>query len=99
MFKERFRIFRSAPEYPIDTQVQIVYACVVIHNFLSKAGALEVGREHLEAEAVDGVEDIGETAMLRPARSAQGSREMDRIRERMTEAMWQSYLEMRGTDL
>ena len=87
VFKERFRIFRRAPEYPIDTQVQIVYACVVVHNFLSKAGALEVGREHLGLEAAPNLDDIGNVVALRPSRDVYGSKEMNKTRDQIMETM------------
>ncbi|KAK2655124.1 hypothetical protein Ddye_008176 [Dipteronia dyeriana] len=36
IFKSRFTIFKSAPSFPFKTQVEIVLACVALHNFLCK---------------------------------------------------------------
>ena len=36
IFKSRFTIFKSAPPFPFKTQVEIVLACVALHNFLRK---------------------------------------------------------------
>ncbi|KAK2658517.1 hypothetical protein Ddye_005050 [Dipteronia dyeriana] len=35
-FKSRFTFFKSAPPFPFKTQVEIVLACVALHNFLRK---------------------------------------------------------------
>ncbi|KAK3219588.1 hypothetical protein Dsin_013558 [Dipteronia sinensis] len=36
ILKSRFTIFKSAPPFPFKTQVEIVLACVALHNFLRK---------------------------------------------------------------
>lgn len=36
IFKSRFTIFKSAPPFPYKTQVELVLACVALHNFLRK---------------------------------------------------------------
>ncbi|RWR83447.1 putative nuclease HARBI1 [Cinnamomum micranthum f. kanehirae] len=34
VFKQRFALLQTAPRYPIMTQVKIVVACCVLHNFI-----------------------------------------------------------------
>lgn len=36
IFKSRFTIFKSAPPFPFKAQVELVLACVALHNFLRK---------------------------------------------------------------
>ncbi|XP_060675815.1 uncharacterized protein LOC132805071 [Ziziphus jujuba] len=36
IFKSQFTIFKIAPPFPFDTQVELVLACVGLHNFLRK---------------------------------------------------------------
>ena len=99
VFKRRFRLLGRPPEYPIDTQVQLVYACVVIHNFLAKTGELEVGKEHLGDDTSIDTEDIGNTKVFEPVRVGSSSKEMDRTRERIVKAMWQAYSELKKKEV
>ncbi|XXG85348.1 hypothetical protein AAC387_Pa11g0442 [Persea americana] len=34
VLKQRFALLQSAPRYPMQTQVKIVVACCVLHNFI-----------------------------------------------------------------
>ncbi|KAH6786999.1 nuclease HARBI1-like protein [Perilla frutescens var. hirtella] len=36
VFKSRFTIFKMAPPFPFQTQVELVLACAGLHNFLRK---------------------------------------------------------------
>lgn len=36
VFKSQFTIFKSTSPFPIKTQVELVLACAVLHNFLRK---------------------------------------------------------------
>ena len=58
LLKRRFRILRTPPEYSLDTQADIVYACVVIHNFLIEQRVLEMGMEHLRDDLPEETENL-----------------------------------------
>ena len=34
VFKQRFALLQTTPRYPIKTQVKIIVACCVLHNFI-----------------------------------------------------------------
>ena len=36
-WKRRFKILRTAPEYNVKTQVQLVYALAALYNFIETA--------------------------------------------------------------
>ncbi|KAB2633865.1 transposon PIF-defective Malus [Pyrus ussuriensis x Pyrus communis] len=50
VFKSRFTIFKSAPPFPIKTQVELVLACAGLHNFLCK----ECRSDEFPIESEDG---------------------------------------------
>jgi hypothetical protein len=41
ILKRRFRILRSAPEYPMRSQVNLIYVLTAIHNYIRKEAGLE----------------------------------------------------------
>ena len=56
ILKNRFKILAAKPNYPFPTQVDIVLACTVLHNFI----ALEDPDDDILNENVEIDEDTGE---------------------------------------
>ena len=89
MLKRRFSILRGAPEYPLDTQVQIVYACVVIHNYLAKHRASELDIAPTGDEEVDGGPGDQSTQPQ--------DVKMDKQRQGIADRMWSAYTSAKGS--
>ena len=54
VLKRRFSILRTPPEYPLDIQVKLVYALVVIHNFLAQIRATDLPQASTELGETEG---------------------------------------------
>ena len=83
VLKRRFAILRGAPEYPLDIQVKIVYALVVIHNFLAQNRATELPEASIDAEETAG--DPGTSSSRSP------DIKMEKEREGIADRMWAAY--------
>ena len=89
VLKRRFTILRGAPQYPLDTQVQILYACVVIHNYLARHRASELDIAPTDDEDVDG----GPEKRYTRAQDVK----MDKQRHDIADRMWSAYTSARGS--
>lgn len=56
IMKSRFGILRIAPQYSMDTQVKIVTACAILHNFIRKHGGDMFDDELFQASEEGGQE-------------------------------------------
>ena len=93
--KRRFKILNTAPEYPITTQVHLVYAVTALHNFIRMHPAAET--DYFE-EMFDGNEGPDLIDQEPQATSFSTSSRMNGIRDAIAGRMWvdyQAYLEKR----
>ncbi|KAL0824459.1 hypothetical protein Bca101_048136 [Brassica carinata] len=62
IFKSRFLIFKSTQPFPYKTQVELVLACVVLHNYLRKECRSDVFPEEVVVadDNESDVQEIGE---------------------------------------
>jgi hypothetical protein len=86
--KKRFRVLLLPQPYPIETQVQLVSALTVVHNFirLFDPKDKELNEKHIPQETSDHLmtetENIG---------SADGRGNAWKRREDIAQAMWRDY--------
>jgi hypothetical protein len=98
--KRRFKVLRTPLEYDFDMQIDIVYACCILHNFMKQHDGEDLEDSDSEDEFDEGEEseeDIGED--LHPQETAQERREAEERRDNIANAMWlqyQAYLRQRG---
>ena len=83
MLKRRFAILQGALEYPLDIQVKIMYALIIIHNFLAQNRATELPEASIDAEETAG--DPGTSSSRSP------DIKMEKEREGIADRMWAAY--------
>ena len=96
VLKRRFRILRNAPEYTIDTQRNLVYALVVIHNFLVEEKVLLLGIEDFESdlEEIDANLDVsGVSGLGRSSGDKEEAQEMNVLRDQFADSMYKAYID------
>ncbi len=94
ILKKKYRILKSAPEYDIDTQIDLIFGLTALHNFYRMRGDGREFDDHLER-----IYDQEEAAAVRSqpygfqgeAESIQSNKVIDRKRDQMAEQMWQDY--------
>ena len=90
--KRKFKILKAAPEYSIETQVDIVIALTALYNFtrLRDGNIVDNYIESVEEE----VEDI-QPDTIQPNTTEIGAslrtRSMDILRDKIAEDMWKDY--------
>lgn len=89
--KRRFQILKSAPEYDIQTQIDIVFAITALHNFIMEHDhlAYEVDiylSPHLDLDDTVDLEDNSTSTM-----EGLTSEEMNSMWEELAERMWNDY--------
>jgi hypothetical protein len=106
VMKKRFPILVQMREYDIDTQIDIVYACVALHNFLAKHGGEDEVYVEWDAEwradppSVRRKASIGEDGTVLEEEEEERittnvtSEQRERgqaMRDRIAERMWRQY--------
>ena len=84
VLKRRFRILRTAPEYPMKIQVNLLYRLTAIHNYIRLHGGLEDLERGLDPE-----EEAIEEAPLELERRTNST--MDIQRDEIARRMWEDY--------
>ncbi|KAL5548297.1 hypothetical protein UlMin_003528 [Ulmus minor] len=93
VWKNRFRILRGIPRYPLEKQRDIVIACAVLHNFI-KLFSSEETTFNPEDDVVDdgnAEDDVGEASTQQQQREE--SNDMGHIRDHIANAMWNDRLD------
>jgi hypothetical protein len=91
VFKRRWRIYDSAPEFDWDTQVKLVYALAAVHNFISISED-EDGDRDFEGLPPALNEAVEQAQRLRQEEVREtGQFSMDRHRDRIAEELWVAY--------
>jgi hypothetical protein len=88
VLKRKFKILKLAPEYSIDTQIDLILALTALFNFIR----IEEGDENVDLE--DSIEAEEEDIQPSNIQSFQGSNRrgrMDILRDRIAEDMWKDY--------
>lgn len=57
VLKMRWGILRSASYYPIKTQIRLIMACFLLHNFIRREMAIDPVEAELDGETMDYTED------------------------------------------
>jgi hypothetical protein len=86
--KGRFRILDNKPFHKYKTQVKLVIACAILHNWILGFGNDEV------VPAEEGFTGSSDPTNLPPAHVDEDSVEMTEIRDAISNAMWEG----RGTN-
>lgn len=88
VMKKRFRVLLLPQEYPIETQVQLVSALVVVHNFirLFDPRDKELNEKDIPRESSDNT--MTDTEYMG---SADDRGNASRRREEIAQAMWRDY--------
>jgi hypothetical protein len=88
VMKKRFRVLLLAQEYPIEAQVQLVSALVVVHNYIrifdprdKELNEKHIPRENSENTMTD----------IERVRVADEQGKAARCREEIMQAMWKDY--------
>jgi DDE superfamily endonuclease len=86
VMKRRFRVLLLAQEYSIETQVQLVSALTVVHNFirLYDPRDKELNTTHIPQET-----SSTDSEIMRPPADDRGN--ASRRREDIARAMWRDY--------
>lgn len=98
LLKKRWAILRKSSFYDKQTQVRIINACFVLHNFvreenLNEENLLnEVDDDLSNVEAFDTMEDEGEDFIS----TAQASPQWNNLRDEMSQKMFPEYQARRG---
>lgn len=92
VFKRRFKILTTAPEYPFETQAQIVQALCVVHNFIRIHDPLEsMDIDIEEDESVGSSGGLNDESDLGGTVSRQEREAACDLRDQIAEAMWEGY--------
>ena len=96
VLKKRFQIFDHAPQFDIDTQVELVYALTALHNLLNRLqGALDIDDvEHNLDDDEDGEEEVRFEPEGRRRRRLKECEIMAKLRDKLAEDMWKDYQEV-----
>ena len=100
ILKRRFRILRTPPEYHFPTQVKLVFALTVLHNFIRlnsdgiedntrKKEWIDVENEDRSQQSV-GMDSIGNEPLGKRT-DVDGAKQMSQLRETIVEDMWRDY--------
>jgi hypothetical protein len=86
--KRRFRVLSLPQEYPIETQVQLVSALVVVHNFicLFDPRDKDINKDHIPTESNDNIMADGEDLARADDRG-----DASRRRDDITQVIWRDY--------
>ena len=93
VLKKRFPIIASTiePNYCIDTQNEIILACYILHNYLMGVDPDESLIAKVDEEVLHShYERVAPT----PREDDEDARQGDIIRDSITSAMWQNYIQM-----
>jgi len=95
IIKRRFQILSHIPEYPFDTQVQLVFALTGLHNFIrlkSVDNELEYWKE-VQEDVVGESEDRceGEDCLGENVIGLKEDMEMSTFRDQLAQELWASY--------
>ena len=104
VWKARFKILKGINNYPMEKQVMIPVACVIVHNFIRMvqdvdpilevhvADGVSVG-EHVDVNVdvmlADGADDLGPSTGRQQDASRRGA--MNQLREVLADDMWDRY--------
>jgi len=99
VLKRRFLILQSAPEYPYDAQVKLVFALTALHNFIRKIGLEDIHNfEEEERELEQGLASCSPHEVGEEHIEEGDDENMASIRDNIAESMWldyQTYLNQR----
>jgi hypothetical protein len=91
VLKRKFRILKTAPEYSIDVQGDLVLALTGLHNFARLRDGSQVD-DYLESSEEPLDDDIDVDIQPEPELSqVQSNKVMDRFRDFLAEQMWNDY--------
>ena len=91
--KQRFQIFKSAPEYHYNTQISLVFAVTALHNFIHMYQSEEDIYDREQGELDEGLDD-NEESVETIANLAKGDgRKMNEFCDRIATEMWQDYVQ------
>ena len=90
--KQRFPILNSMRKYPFDVQIDIVYACTALHNFIGVHQSIPDLYDAIDESSVDGsdADDTGDDNGRNTDESS--NRNLKQWRDDIAIAMWNDYL-------
>ena len=96
VFKRRYRIFDTGPEYPIETQAALIQALCVLHNVIRVYDPMDVPEWLEEDDEVAEKDNEGTSDTASQSRRINNHAEKaaaDNLREMIADQMWRSYQE------
>ncbi|XP_020253884.1 uncharacterized protein LOC109830943 [Asparagus officinalis] len=107
VLKNRFKILSAKPHYPFPTQIDIVIACTILHNYiviedpgdelLHEDNHIEEDGDEIANEGKEGVVDFTQTMTQREERDSRN--EWRAKRDQIAIKMWKDYCDKyRGGD-
>ena len=91
VLKRKFKILKTAPEYSIQTQVDIVLALTALFNFTRLRDG-DIVDDYILRTEID-TEDIQPTTLesIESTSTKAEARSMDILRDKIAEDMWKDY--------
>lgn len=86
VIKMRWGILRSASYYPVKTQIRLIMACFLLHNYVRSA--MPDDPIKLEMNGGDGAEIIDEGVNTEFVDGVEPSTEWNVMRDTLAESMW-----------
>jgi len=98
IFKGRFQIFKAPPQYDIETQTWLVYACAALHNLLTLTGGDHQDESELRPQLPDSEKDPdnhydGSAEGAAVDKATENVTAMAKRRDEIAEVMWFHYKE------
>ena len=87
VLKMRWGILRSASFYPIKTQIRLIMACFLLHNFIRREMAIDPVEVELDG-IYHGVNHDDDNGVVEFVETVEPSTEWSQIRENLAQHMW-----------
>ena len=89
--KKRFRVLDAEPYWSFQTQVDVVLACCVIHNFIVGVDPLDSFIQELNSEEQSGYQNHRHRVHQSQREYQEENREWAIKRDEIAHAMWEDY--------
>jgi hypothetical protein len=88
VLKRKFKILKLAPEYDIDTQVDLILALTALFNFIRTE---EKDEKDDDLDIVNNIEEEDIQPDIQVAQGLSRKGKMDILRDQIAEDMWKDY--------
>lgn len=90
ILKMRWGILRSASYYPLKTQIRLIMACFLIHNFIRGEMVVDPIEELIDSMG-DGINNVAGEEHEDFVDVVEATSEWNQKRDELAQAMWMSY--------